>query len=429
MGKVTDRLKKRLVERIVLHKEFRSYSHALRRIAPAAPQTQKSLVIIPCAPDSVIGSRGDEAMIVASIQNFRRSAGTEAPVTIICSDSFSNPGWSWLQQRYNVSLSKIWNGPYPVGKVVDEVVKLQPSEIYILGADCMDGQYSPYISFELLALYTILRKKQYRISLLGFSYNNHPHRLLNRLFRKIGKDVPFNLRDSISLEHFRQHTRLPNTRLVADAAFMLVPDSKSEAASRYKTKIDALRKNGATVVLAFNLHPMLRKEQTQQELAEYARAMSSRFQELLLKHPNLGIVLLPHDDRKRISDNYMLAGMYEQLSQEFAQRVIYDSQVYRAEEIKGFLNQFDGVISSRMHLAIAALGMEVPVMTSEYQDKFRGLFSHFNYPEKYLLTPEEFSSSLFTRRVNEFIGELVELREHIHAKLTDVMELSNFNFQ
>ena len=283
MGKVTDRLKKRLVERIVLHKEFRSYSHALRRIAPAAPQTQKSLVIIPCAPDSVIGSRGDEAMIVASIQNFRRSAGTEAPVTIICSDSFSNPGWSWLQQRYNVSLSKIWNGPYPVGKVVDEVVKLQPSEIYILGADCMDGHYSPYISFELLALYTILRKKQYRISLLGFSYNNHPHRLLNRLFRKIGKDVPFNLRDSISLEHFRQHTRLPNTRLVADAAFMLVPDSKSEAASRYKTKIDALRKNGATVVLAFNLHPMLRKEQTQQELAEYARAMSSRFQELLLK--------------------------------------------------------------------------------------------------------------------------------------------------
>lgn len=48
----------------------------------------------------------------------------------------------------------------------------------------MDGHYSPYISFELLALYTILRKKQYRTSLLGFSYNNHPHRLLNRLFRK-----------------------------------------------------------------------------------------------------------------------------------------------------------------------------------------------------------------------------------------------------
>lgn len=430
MDKMYDKIKQALVRWYVLKKEC----HVHRQVtcqpeSDGTNRSEKTLVIIPCDPDGVIGSRGDEAMIVASIQHFQKNNGEESSIYVVCSNEFHNPGWPTIETRYNVKLLRIWHGPFPNGVVAREIEKLHPSHINILGADCMDGYYSPNISFELLSLYVIFQKRGYKTSLLGFSYNNHPHPLSNRLFKKIGKEVVFNLRDSQSLRNFSHFTSIPQIRLVADSAFMLMPNKESEARKRYEGVITALRNQGISTVLAFNFHPMLSKNQTDEELSIYTHKLAEHLNRLLRRNPKLAIVLLPHDDRARISDNFVLQEIYNYLSQENGERVVYDSRVYRSEDIKGVVDLFDGVISSRMHLAIAAMGMEVPVMTVEYQGKFRGLFKHFKYPERFLLTPEEFTSNIFEQRTEDFIEQLPDLKKCLQQALPEVMKLSSLNFQ
>lgn len=429
MSAKIDKLKRALVERYVLHKEYRVHRRMLKEI-PEAPEAKgiRSLVIIPCAPDSVIGSRGDEAMIVAAIQQFRDKAGRKAPVTVVCAREFDNPGWPRIAQKYGAELNRAWNGPMANGTVAREVAALAPSDICILGADCMDGHYSPFISFELLSLYTLFYARGYRVSLLGFSYNDHPHPALARLFRKVAGSAPFHLRDPYSQKRFRQATRLLKVRLVADAAFSLRPDSNSDAYRQYRDRVNDLRRSNA-IVLAFNFHPMLRLDQSPEELEASVQKVADNLRRLLDENPGLAIALLPHDDRQRLSDNYVLRGIYDRLKDDYSDCLIYDPKVYRAEEIKAITGLFDGVISSRMHLAIAALGMDVPVMVAEYQGKFRGLFAHFDYPDRYLLTPGEFCGDAFLPAADAFIASLRDLKLRVLAALPKVNDLSRKNFE
>ena len=82
-----------------------------------------------------------------------------------------------------------------------------------------------------------------------------------------------------------------------------------------------------------------------------------------------------------------------------------------------------------MHLAIAALGMHVPVMAAECQGQVRGLFAHFDYPEHYLLTPEQFCGDAFLGAADVFVANLRNLKLHILTALPKVRELSRKNFE
>lgn len=423
------RLRHALVERHILYKEYHAHRRLLRELAPTPEgNRQRSLVIIPCAPDSVIGSRADEAMIVTAMQQFRDMAGRKAPITVVCAGEFENPGWPRLAQRYGAELLKAWKGANAHGTVARAVAELAPTDICILGADGMDGHYSPFISFGLLSLYTLFYAKGYNVSLLGFSYSDHPHPTLNRLFRKVAGSAPFHLRDPLSQKRFRQSTRIIKARLVADAAFLLRPDQNSDAYRRYRDRVNDIRLHSA-IVIAFNFRPMLRPGHTADELEASVQRMAETLRRLLDDNPGLAIALLPHDDCKRLSDNYVLRGVYDRLKDNYSDCVIYVPQVYRAEEIKAIVGLFDGVISSHMHLAIAALGMNVPVMAAECQGQVRGLFAHFDYPEQYLLTPEQFCGDAFLGAADVFVANLRNLKLHILTALPKVRELSRKNFE
>src|SRR5574344_391976 len=61
------------------------------------------------------------------------------------------------------------------------------------------------------------------------------------------------------------------------------------------------------------------------------------------------------------------------------------SYVLSAPELKALCGHLDCLFTSRMHLAIAALGRGKPVAAFAYQGKFTGLFRHFDLPEDLIL--------------------------------------------
>jgi polysaccharide pyruvyl transferase WcaK-like protein len=90
----------------------------------------------------------------------------------------------------------------------------------------------------------------------------------------------------------------------------------------------------------------------------------------------------------------------------------------------------DGVITARMHLCIAALGMGLPVAALTYQDKFQGLFHHFGLSEDWLLAPEQIlAGNALEKMMLRFIDENAVLKRQVQARLPEVKRLAMLNFE
>ena len=385
----------------------------------------KSVVIVPCAPDTVGGSRGDEAMIVATIQHYS-ALYPSIPMYIVTADELGDNYVRELNYS-NVEPLKCWKGVYPVEKIYNSILMCHPKHVCILGADCMDGFYSPYMSLMLLLLHDLFTKTQnVRSHLLAFSFNASPSMMIRYAFKLVNNQLLINLRDPVSLSRYEH--MVGKAGLLADTAFCLQYDETFEGYDTLKEWCAKQRSQSRTIV-AFNLHPMLRKYNHPNEVIADAQKVSQNLIVMLHKHQKVSLVLLPHDDRQRLSDNTMLSVVFDELKVEFQDRLYCDAKVYRAAQLKGMCGLFDALISSRMHLAIAALGRKVPVMAATYQGKFEGLFLHFGLSEEYLMSPLSFCSDDFLIVVEKFLQDLSGIQNIIKQGLPKVLDMSSQNFQ
>ncbi len=96
-------------------------------------------------------------------------------------------------------------------------------------------------------------------------------------------------------------------------------------------------------------------------------------------------------------------------------------------KIKRIVGLLALVVTGRMHLAIASLGMGTPVLCVAYQDKFEGLFQHFDFPLEYLAQPQECVTDAFSIKIENAIQHLDEMRDRIAKALPEVMRASERN--
>jgi polysaccharide pyruvyl transferase WcaK-like protein len=101
-----------------------------------------------------------------------------------------------------------------------------------------------------------------------------------------------------------------------------------------------------------------------------------------------------------------------------------------AQEVKRILGFCGHVITSRMHVAIGALGMGVPVTSFVYRGKFEGLYQHFGLTDG-LLEPTEAARGVepllhtFTRRLARSADEAA----WIAGRLPDIVKLARRNYE
>ena len=421
-------IKKKLGIKYAFHKTYRQWKRINAGIQPCESK-RKHLIIVPCDPWSVGGSRGDEAMIMAVIHKYRHKF-PQIPISIVCAEG---KGMSYIEQFPIEGVRPInsWTGSYPLERIYQSILKVQPSDVVILGADCMDGFYSPLLSLTLLALHDLCANTIGISSyLLGFSFNSKPNWMMIRAFRSLSNDTVVSIRDAISLERYQQKVGKP-ARLVADAAFMLQPEKSFHLYEEIAQWVSG-QKTASRVVIGLNFHPMLRKYNGADDIKSDALKLAIIIEEILLRHKNISFVFISHDDRSKLTDNLMLSNMVNYLksqSDELIERVFYRQEVPRAHQLKALCGLLDGLISSRMHLAIAALGMGTPVMAATYQGKFEGLFKHFELDRTYLLEPNLFLSSRMIAVFENFIENLHTIKKQINTNLPQVLAYSNANLK
>ena len=393
----------------------------IRRIHFTYKPISNRVMIFPCDPWSVFGSRGDEAMIEVAIERTKKE-NTEFYFVVATEEAYT----AVVEKGFKAVMS--WSGKFPIYNILKSIKNIKPYKVVILGADCMDGYYGTGISFNLMAVADLCAVNGIDYNLLGFSFNQNPKRGLFLPYRLSSNKLRYKLRDEVSLNRFEQFTGKKG-ELVADAAFLLRPSMNFIDFEAIKNKINGL-KSANDMIIGFNYHPMLLQNQSYDTVVANANKIGENISSLLQRDNNLKFVFIPHDDRSRISDNVVLPIIYKKVSENgYADRVVCIEKVYHAAEIKAIVSLCDLVVCSRMHLAIATLSQGIPAIGVKYQGKFDGLFNHFGYPEKFLITQDDLVSESFCDLIEDLISSMIEIKSMLVSKSDYIKSLAIRNFE
>ncbi len=345
-------------------KQLRNEAQLLLMGAPAAGVVREAaarrVLLLPAADP---GGIGDDAMVSGT------QAGIEAVMGAIplALGAYRTAGWTGAFEK-SLPREYFW-GPWRSINSASEIFK-RYSDLMILGADVMDGLYSPPDAVRRLRYACLAANLGLQSRLLGFSFNAAPHPVISRELANIEQGVTFCLRDPISLARFESRCGA-QTRLVADVAFLVDASGPTEHTAGVWEFVSAQRKIGRRVI-GLNAHLLFDKTHG----SGLVDALALSLGELIRRNTDCAFVLIPHDYRPHFDDRIALKKIL-QAAPATQDRTLLVTQPLFASEIKEISAYMDGVFTGRMHLSIAALGQGVPIAGIVYQGKFEGLLEHY----------------------------------------------------
>lgn len=390
---------------------------AFRTVAYAGtvfPASQRAALI--CPPASAPGSLGDEAMIKALVGELRKNGFSHLGIL----EMGSSTAW---QEATEVDAGV----PAPsasLGGWLRFLLALKAySHVYVIGADCIDGNYSVTGSRRLLRLADFCARAGRNTTITGCSFNASADPLIIETIDRLDRRVRLLARDPMS------HSRITaltthHAELVADLAFLLKPSPQHAAET-----IDWIRRERAAgrTVLGVNLGASALGTNDRSTILKCVDAFAHALGNRLETDAMLSIVLLPHDFRGESSDLAMCEKLRESLSSRFGARVrLFDEHV-GASAIKAVAGELDACVTCRMHLAIACLGNGVPVGAVTYQDKFEGLFGHLGITPPAISGMQATDAAAVAKLVDGTLAEAVSIRETLAGTLQRVRALSERN--
>lgn len=379
-----------------------------------------SAFVLSCDAVTLVGSKGDEAMMTAILQHLRTRPGVRQVFVSVQADAARA-----CADRLGLQRLEVWGSIAMPLRLLRQMRSARPRVAFLMGADIMDGHYSPVEALRRIVAADLLQRAGVVTAFTGFSLNDHPAAVVPWAFRRLHPGVRVHLRDPLSLQRFERRVGVP-ARLVADVAFMLQPDA-AEAAALPATRWIAMQRALGQRVVAVNLHPLLFRGDT---AGGTVQALVQRLAAAMAAVPDVAWLLLPHDDRPGIGDLEALQALLAALDPATAARTLALPAPPTAAGIKALAATLDGVVTGRMHLAIAALGGGVPVLAFAYQGKFEGLLRHFGLPAWVAMAPSEaLADGALQQRLVQFVAELQPLRAQVAAQWPAVKALAARNFE
>ena len=311
-------------------------------------------------------------------------------------------------------------------KAFDAFAALRPTHVWTLGADTIDGHSDPNFSLRLVALADLGARLGATARVLGFSFSASPHPGMRDVYEAVHPGVAFHVRDPRSFARFEAFCDA-SARPVADTAFLLEPDSEASETAEARRWIDVRRRAGDGVV-AFNFHPLLLPLARRHELPGTLERVAAELQAFAASR-DVSIALVAHDFRGAASDRHCHAPLFEAVSVRRPERWLDLSGPLHARALKGLVGRFDAVVSGRMHLSIASLGMGTPVLAFDYNDKASGLMELFGLDEGHVTGASELlDEGRLADRMRALLDAAPASRTRIEARLGDVFEKARANF-
>lgn len=364
----------------------------------------KAIGIITSTP---AGSLGDQAMIDSSACFLAREYGR--PVWIAPNGTRTRIA---ARMPGDSKLSKI-------GLAAGMVARCR--SLGFVGADVLDGVYGASAVLARLRLMRLAERLGCRIRVFGASWSHSPDPAVIAALRRM-KGLEICARDVFSKARIEKALER-EVMLVADTAFLLRPGIDSAAAREAQDWLRTQRGAGK-LVLGLNVSGHSLKSRPDDGL----RAYHAMIRDWLQADPDRAVLLMPHDYRSGlVGDVEMLTRLRDLLRPDFAERLHLPAKSLMAWELKALAGEVDLVMTGRMHLAIAALGMATPALCTVYQDKFEGLMEHFGL-DGLTMTLDEVLTGQGRDRLAQALERRAELASRISARLPDIERLSRRNF-
>lgn len=403
------------------HRQISSWRRA-RESGRISGQGLPVIVLVPPDPLLFNASTGDMAMI-SVVMNYCRETWAEARFVVLTAGDVADE----KVRQAGAIPCRVLDGRLSLTVAVTRIVSHEPTHCVTIGADVLDGSYDPVFSSLLLVITDMLARRGVRCVVTGFSVSAKPYPGLRAVFDEACHDIVFNLRDPVSYERFG---RLSSARcaVVADVAFLLKPQKDSALVRSVGDWVDAQRAQGRRI-LGVNIHPLLLELVDRQNIDKVVRNLAALLIELVEKE-SLSLMLVEHDFRGASADAHCLAPLHNMLKPRVGEHLFFSKDRLDAKEIKAAVSMFDGVISGRMHLMIASLGVGVPVFGIEYKGKMLGLLNHVGLNAKSLTTAYEIISDPLAvrQKLSVFLEELDTTRSAVVAKGPVLKAMSSLNF-
>lgn len=391
-------------------------------------QSERRFLILDLSTE---GSLGDDAMIIGSILYLKEKGYKHIGVLSAHGRSDWNGYPESLKEGIELKFLNV-DSNWGKGDLYLEFLGIAKNytDFLVPGADIMDGYYSQISPLVKLRLARLADAVGMQCSILGFSFNNAPHESSVALFKALNKNINVCLRDPYSKGRFEQYTGR-EVNLVADLAFLLKPSLSS---SKLSSKIEWIekRKQEGRIIIGINANRLLAQKLGKTTPLELATMFADIVEKLFHQRNDLAFVLIPHDyraDSTFPSDNGLASLIHDKVSGNLQELCLtFPEFKLRAPDIKYICKHLDFVVTSRMHLAIACLGVCTPVLGIAYQNKFEGLYSYFEV-EELVTCPENFSdASCSTEQILEKVNKLDKFSEKIAHNLPKVQLLAENNF-
>jgi polysaccharide pyruvyl transferase WcaK-like protein len=402
---------------IVLHNFLAVGWPLARRVTPhcQSEATAGAFLILPCDPVSPIGSMGDLAMLTGLMQSLLAS-NPRARFTLVGTHTHQ----ILIPQVGSVDVVSAWEGRS--GSIVFDELLRRHEAMFALGADVLDGKYGAALVCRLAGYCSHAAQIGLPTTILGFSFSESPRRPAVLALSGLNPRVRVNVRDARSLDRVLRRTGVQAT-LSADIAFLLQPvPCNGEEVHAW---IQKMRQEGRTLVgVNLNSHAFA-VPLAQLGPDVFIEGVRQQLHEVGVQN-RLAFVLIPHDFKTRSGDVQLLTRLEQALLSGGFPQVIYTEQ-HAPASIKALVGSLDLVLTGRMHLAIAALGMGTPTLCIAYQDKFEGLFEHFGLDPKELLQVGSIKLTKLGAHLVHAIQHRSEARAQIVSKIPQVLELAQRN--
>ena len=209
----------------------------------------------------------------------------------------------------------------------------------------------------------------------------------------------------------------------------LRPDYASPFGRNARAWVEEQRASGRPVI-ALSLSSAVLVEARQSGNADLLQDCVALIVELERSH-HASVLILPHDLRPGPAgrdDDVAIAYRISALLDSAANPVPHHVHVTgSAPEVKGLVGLVDLAVTGRMHLAIASLGMAVPVVALAYQGKFAGMMQRFALAHM-AFDPRSFDRAAIYACCVRLLDDTGRVKAALRQCLPDVLALAKANF-
>lgn len=378
----------------------------------------RSVLILPPAGP---GSTGDEAMLAGTVAHLARSG-----IERIGMLSYERRPSDALARHRLVT-------PIPIpdyfasrglrGLPRCAAAAARHDAFLFVGADVLDGFYSEHATRQRVRLTALAASTGARTVLGGFSFNDDASPSSVHALRRLPAGVRLRSRDALSRAELARALGRP-VELTADLAFLLDPAEALPAPLSELVAWSHHERAAGSTVLGFNVNSIVCRLVPGCTPERLADACARALREVLEARADLRVLLVPHDVRGEDSDVVMARRTYERLPADLRPAARVVAEPGHAAHIKALCAALDLVVSGRMHLAIAALGVGTPALCLDYQGKVAGMFQHFGL-ERAAVAAEEFADPRqLARRIAAALDGREALRAQVERRAGPVRDLA-----